>query len=91
MAPWLLARGYATIEGDKGMPNGNNDLLNGQHVSQHWGNMMLDLAAAAKATIKATTGKHPKYTYAAAEFTYLFSCGQLLHEIAGIRMGIARK
>lgn len=65
MVPWLLERGYATIEGDKGMPNGNNDLLNGQHVSQHWGAMMIDLAEAAKKTIKKATGMKPLYTYAA--------------------------
>ena len=65
MSPWLLDRGYATIEGDKGMPNGNADLLNGNHVTQFFGVMMLDLAEAAQKTIKKATGMKPLKTYAA--------------------------
>ena len=65
MSPWLLARGYATIEGDKGMPLGNSDLLNGNHVTQHFGTMMIDLARAAQRTIKKSTGMKPLKTYAA--------------------------
>ena len=65
MSPWLLARGYATIEGDKGMPLGNADLLNGNHVTQHFGTMMIDLALAAQKTIKKATGMKPLKTYAA--------------------------
>ena len=65
MSPWLLARGYATIEGDKGMPLGNADLLNGNHVTQHFGTMMIDLAIAAQKTIKKATGMKPLVTYAA--------------------------
>ena len=65
MSPWLLARGYATIEGDKGMLLGNADLLNGNHVTQHFGTMMIDLAEAAQKTIKKSTGMKPLKTYAA--------------------------
>ncbi len=65
MSPWLLARGYATIEGDKGMPNGSNDLLNETHLTQYWAAMMIDLAEAAQKTIKKATGMKPLYTYAA--------------------------
>ena len=65
MSPWLLARGYATIEGDKGMPLGNADLLNGNHVTQHFGTMMIDLALAAQETIKKATSIKPLKTYAA--------------------------
>lgn len=65
MSPWLLERGYATIGGDKGMPGGNNDLLNGNHVTQFFGVMMLDMAEAAQKTIKKATGMKPLKTYAA--------------------------
>ncbi len=65
MSPWLLERGYATIEGDKGMPNGSNDLLNETHLTQYWAEMMIDMAEAAQKTIKKATGMKPLYTYAA--------------------------
>ena len=65
MSPWLLEMGYATIEGDKGMPNGSTDLLNKTHLTQHWAAMMIDLAEAAQKSLKKATGMKPLYTYAA--------------------------
>lgn len=43
-APWLLDAGYATVAGDKGLLKGPESIFSGDHPSQHWGLMMLDLA-----------------------------------------------
>lgn len=63
IAPWLLSRGYAYIAGNKGMTNGGADgnasLLKKTHATQHWGNMMIDLAAWAKDRLEKAIGADP--------------------------------
>lgn len=67
-ASWLVAKGFAFVAGNKGMTNGGVDgnatLLSGQHPTQHWGMMMLDLADWAVARLKAASGQHPGRVYA---------------------------
>lgn len=68
LVPWLLQRGYAYVSGNKGMTNGGADgnatLLGKAHITQHWGVMMLDLAAWASQRLQAASGKAPLHTYA---------------------------
>lgn len=64
LSPWLLKKGYATIGGDKGLLNGAADLFSGKHITQHWGDLMIDLAIAGEKTINSATGKSPTHTYA---------------------------
>jgi len=64
LVPWLLAQGYAYVTGDKGLINGSNDMLSGQHPTQHWGIMMLDLAGWAKERVKEAKGVEVARTYA---------------------------
>jgi hypothetical protein len=63
LVPWLLSRGYAYIAGNKGMTNGgadgNTTLLNKAHPTQHWGNMMIDLATWAKDRLEKAIGADP--------------------------------
>lgn len=68
LVPWLLQRGYAYVAGNKGMTNGGADgnavLLGKTHITQHWGVMLLDLAAWASQRLQAASGKAPLHTYA---------------------------
>ncbi|MCP3888077.1 MAG: hypothetical protein GY702_04275 [Desulfobulbaceae bacterium] len=63
LIPWLLDAGYAYIAGDKGIPGGANDMQSGKHPTQHWGKMMIDLAALGRDCIKMLTGETPDLTY----------------------------
>ncbi len=64
LAPWLLEAGYAYIAGDKGIPGGANDMLSGNHPTQFWGKMMIDMAKFAQRALRKYTGRQPTYTYA---------------------------
>jgi hypothetical protein len=64
LAPWLVARGFAFVTGDKGLLNGSDTMLTGTHPSQHWGIMMLDLARWASARIEAAVGEKVDRTFA---------------------------
>jgi hypothetical protein len=63
-APWLVARGYAYVTGDKGLLDGSDTMLNGTHPTQHWGQMMLDLAQWAEARLAAALGQQVNRTFA---------------------------
>lgn len=63
-APWLAAKGYAYVTGDKGLLNGSNTMIAGTHPTQHWGQMMLDLAHWAGARLEATLGRSVNRTFA---------------------------
>lgn len=66
--PYLLERGYAYVAGNKGMTNdgqnGMQILLAGKHITQHWGNMMIDIANWAKKSIESVLESPVKYVYA---------------------------
>jgi hypothetical protein len=62
--PWLLEMGYAVISGNKGLDNSWESMLTGTHPSQHWGQMMHDLAQWAKSRIITATHRGIKRVYA---------------------------
>jgi hypothetical protein len=62
--PWLLAQGYAYVQGNKGIPGGANDMIAGDHPTQYWGIMMIDLALWARQYLRTKTGQYPERTYA---------------------------
>ncbi|MDI3284180.1 alpha/beta hydrolase domain-containing protein [Polyangium sp. 15x6] len=68
IVPWVLKRGYAYVAGNKGMTNGGVDgnatLLSKTHPTQHWGAMMLDLAAWASTSLEIVTCRAPTHVYA---------------------------
>ncbi len=64
LAPWLLNKGYAFVTGNKGIPGGIADMLGGDHPSQHWGMMMLDMADWARQRLNASYGRTVAHTYA---------------------------
>jgi hypothetical protein len=55
LVPWLLESGYAVISGNKGLESSWISMLSGAHPSQHWGQMMHDLARWARGRLVATT------------------------------------
>ena len=63
LVPWLLEAGYAYIAGNKGIPGGANDMIAGNHPTQHWGHMMIDLAFLGRYLVKKCTGHKPSHTY----------------------------
>jgi hypothetical protein len=63
LVPWLLEAGYAYIAGDKGIPGGANDMVAGNHPTQYWGDMMIDLAVLGRQLLKTYTGDLPELTY----------------------------
>lgn len=64
LIPWLLEAGYAYIAGDKGIPGGVNDMLSGNHPTQHWGRMMIDLTFLGKRLLGVFRGATPDFIYA---------------------------
>ena len=64
LVPWLLEAGYAYIAGDKGIPGGAGDMIAGDHPTQHWGRMMIDLALLGRRLVKQYKGELPVFTYA---------------------------
>jgi len=64
LVPWLLEAGYAYISGDKGIPGGAGDMVSGNHPTQYWGIMMIDLALLARDLLKQYAGEKPDLTYA---------------------------
>ncbi|MCA9701971.1 MAG: hypothetical protein KC431_30900, partial [Myxococcales bacterium] len=68
-APWLLAQGYATVVGNKGMTNdgadGNQSMLAGTHPTRHWGLMMLDMADWARPRLELAAAAPVERVYAA--------------------------
>jgi len=64
LAPWLLEQGYAYVTGDKGLINGSDTMLSGDHPTQHWGIMMLDLARWAEERLQTATRAQVGRTYA---------------------------
>lgn len=64
LIPWLLEEGYAYISGNKGMPGGAGDMLSGNHPTQYWGKMMIDLASLGRECVEMLTGQKPVLTYA---------------------------
>ena len=69
LTPWLLARGYAIVSGNKGMTNagadGNATMLNQAHPTAHWGEMMIDMGLWAQARLEAATQVPAPPVYAA--------------------------
>jgi hypothetical protein len=65
LASWLVAEGYAFVCGDKGMPKDTLSLFESAHKTQHWGEMMIDLALWAQERLEAATGQAVKQVYAA--------------------------
>ncbi|MDJ0914266.1 MAG: hypothetical protein QNI95_11880 [Desulfobacterales bacterium] len=63
LVPWLLEFGYALIAGNKGIPGGANDMISGNHPTQYWGDMMIDLADLARSLLKEHASKLPTLTY----------------------------
>ncbi|MCP4744557.1 MAG: hypothetical protein GY874_00210 [Desulfobacteraceae bacterium] len=63
LAPWLLEAGYGFICSDKGLTNGMADMLSGKHLTQYWGEMMLDMALWARQQIEIITGEAVLQTY----------------------------
>ncbi|MEZ4451562.1 MAG: hypothetical protein R3B09_18975 [Nannocystaceae bacterium] len=68
LVPWLLARGYAYVSGNKGMTNagadGNTTMLNQKHPTAAWGSMMIDLALWSRARLAAAMMVPVERTYA---------------------------
>jgi hypothetical protein len=64
LVPWLLEAGYAYIAGDKGIPGGADDMVSGRHLSQYWGDMMIDLAELGQILLKKYTGEMAARIYA---------------------------
>lgn len=63
--PWLLELGYAVIAGNKGLESSWVSMLSGTHPSQHWGQMMHDLARWARIRLIASTYRWVHRIYAA--------------------------
>ncbi len=64
LVPWLLETGYAYIAGDKGIPRGAVDMVSGKHLSQYWGDMMIDLAELGQILLKKYSGEVATRIYA---------------------------
>ena len=68
LTPWLLARGYAYVAGNKGMTNagadGNTTMLGQGHPTAHWGAMMIDMGLWARARLEAATQETVTEVYA---------------------------
>lgn len=62
--PWLLDKGYAVVSGNKGLDSGWMSMLSGTHPSQHWGQMMHDLAQWARYRIIWATHRWVRRIYA---------------------------
>lgn len=62
--PWLLEAGYAVISGNKGLDSGWVSLFSGTHPSQHWGQMMHDMAKWARMRLLISTWRWPQRIYA---------------------------
>lgn len=63
LVPWLLEAGYAFIAGDKGIPGGAGDMTSGNHPTQYWGQMMIDLAVLGKRCLQFFTDATPGCIY----------------------------
>lgn len=64
LVPWLLEMGYAVISGNKGLDSSWVSMLSGTHPSQHWGQMMHDMAQWAKYRIILATHHWVNRVYA---------------------------
>jgi hypothetical protein len=62
--PWLLEAGYAVVSGNKGLEAGLATMLTGAHPSQHWGQMMHDMARWARYRLMAATYRWVHRIYA---------------------------
>jgi hypothetical protein len=62
--PWLLEAGYAVISGNKGLESSWVDMLAGTHPTQHWGQMMHDMAKWASFRLVAAMWRFPRRIYA---------------------------
>ncbi|MGD9367851.1 MAG: hypothetical protein PVH87_19275, partial [Desulfobacteraceae bacterium] len=64
LVPWLLEAGYAVISGNKGLESSWVSMLSGTHPTQHWGQMMHDMAKWASFRLVAAMWRFPKRIYA---------------------------